>query len=869
MKKLFLTHRTQLLILFLVPFIISLSLVKNNFVFGGAEEGIPFFNVSQTIKVYSNIWVDQVPGYPLVFEVGKISFLLVLVLLSFISSSGTFISTAFVFSLMSIGIFGMYVLALSLLQKSGSEKQIALWVSLFYVLNPFSMAQIWGRHLSMQMYPFGLIPLFLALFVIGLRARIFSYAVCSILLSVVLAGSFNHPSYVISTFFLLFFYFVIYGIVNKEERFYALGYAVRSGVLFLFAHSFWILPYLAQAREPNDFIGNADNLSILMGLSQYFPLSTILTLKQKYYFNIVQAFGPSYVTPLFAAIALLLPLTVFIGMAKRASLKKEVRAFVLFGFFIALFISAGGNRPFGPIVLWFINTFPILEIYRNAYEKFGLFFTIFYSVFFGIGFHQITKFLTRRHLSAIAALLVITIFGVYVHPMWNGSVFQERDATNEPPHYYRDFITWAQENSNAGRVLLTPIIPGDATTQQWGEKQYRGIDVSPFVIPEGTITREIPGLPGNEFTRTLRNQMQQQDVSEVLTALRVKYIVNRGDAIVNPALAKHIEYLTSQTYKPTTQKSVACKVPSNTALQTNLFYDCKVSNNDLSGIKFINVAFTTNTKVALEVRLLDKNGLRTRWDGRQEERYLVDESSREIVLPIGIETELPEKFSYKDVVAVEISYFELPEYKNAKVTLQGVTLDPGVSVSLTNFQKIESFGKLDVYQNKKDVFNEIRSPQKIVISPTMQKFFETYTADENSAYVVFPTGKNSSDWKDVSNSLKDTKKISQTNYRVDLTSEKAGYIWLGKSMNSGWKVISGTPSSDIEILRSATISENNHLTADGYANLWKVEGSRTYTIVYMPAVFVTIGIKISIITFILMILFLVIAVGKNRRNMNQ
>ncbi len=863
MKKFLSTHRLHLFIIFAITAAISINLLRIGFVFGGAEEGIPFFNIQRTIQIYSNIWVDQVPGYPLIFEVGKIPFLFFLLGVSKITASTYLVSSVYIFTLMSLGAIGMYAFSLLIFQNHSRKPVLSLWAALFYLLNPFSMSQIWGRHLSMQMYPFALFPGFLALLFYGLQKRKFLYAAIAVLFSAFLAGAFNHPSYVISLFLVVLLYSIFHFTTRKKERIYLVSYLIRTGILFIFANCFWLLPYIVQLKEPNNFVGNNENLSILMGLSQYFPLSTILTLKQKYYFNIAHAFGSNYDSMLFLAVALIFPALLIVGFSKVKKLQKTEALFVSIGFLFALFICAGGNRPFGSIILWLVNHFTILEVFRNTYEKFGLVLTLFYAILFSLGLQSTKDYLDKKRAQLLFWPLIIILFFVYLLPIWNGSAFQQSDTTNKPPEYYNDFLKWADGKTANSRMLFTPIMNGDATTQQWGEQQYRGVDITPYILSGGSLTRELPGTPGSEFTQELRKRIQQQNTSDILKSLRVKYLVDRGDIIANQAFTNHINFLTQETYPPSKRVDELCSNFKAGPLTTNIFYSCTPKSPDFRNIKYLHLGITTNTKVMIETRLLDKNGLRSRWDGKTEKGYLIDQNTHELILPLGIETELPEKFLYSDVVAIEVSYFPVDGYINPSVHLNAIKSDKGEKVFLNEYRPIEHFGKLTVYASDSTVFDEVRAPQDIIGVSDLNTLFTTYKADKNKTYVITD---DSNGFMHSSNSIVKVSKASDTKYVITLNSSEPAYIWFGKNMNSSWKIVPINLKNDIDIFKYSFVPEQQHFTADGYANLWKVQGSSEYTIVYLPALYVRLGSDISIGATLLIGFYVLVTFKRKQKN---
>jgi len=108
----------------------------------------------------------------------------------------------------------------------------------------------------------------------------------------------------------------------------------------------------------------------------------------------------------------------------------------------------------------------------------------------------------------------------------------------------------------------------------------------------------------------------------------------------------------------------------------------------------------------------------------------------------------------------------------------------------------------------------------------------------------------------------DKEKISDSRYRLEVNIDDGkGLFILSKTFNSQWKVIPGASREilignffdNLDLIRKAVLSEDQHFVVNGYANLWIVSGQDSqYAIVFMPQIFADIGWKLSIFSIILL-----------------
>lgn len=839
MKAFFKTHSGFFSVISLLTLILFFNLVKSSYVFGGAEEGIPFYNTERTIEVYSRVWVDQIPGFPLTFEVGKIPFLYLVLLIESITGSQIVVSSFFVSFIFIASATSMYFLAWEVLPVKTNSRQLTASISsLFYVLNPFALSQVWGRHLSMQLYPLLLTPLMLLFVVLGLKTKKYAYAIYASLASAFFAGAYNHPSYAVSIISACAVAIFIYYLYNKREFSFLVKFTSILATTFLLLNSFWVLPYYSQIKIPSDFAEKSENRDIVLGLSKFFPLQSIATLKQKFYFEQVEPFKTYYSDTIVKTIGITIPLLTILGLVKFKKIGKKFRYLFLFLFVTTFFISAGANKPFGPLILFAMDRLPFLDLFRNTFEKTGILLTTTYSVFFAIGVVTLIDRLRKFKGFAIVTIFAAYFF-IYSIPFWNLNVFTSNNTDNSPPEYVGDFVNWSKNHNNQ-RIMFLPILDGDSTSNSWDNGYYNGVDITPFIVDK-SMTRHLPQLgDDNFFARQFTKKMFRDDVSNLLDTLGIKYIVAREDLETSVINSSQKDRLLKAAITPAGNKIEVCR--PNTKLAENTFKDCPVGDTKADQYEFLEIELETNLPVKMEFRILEETGRRSRWDGKADTDYLAKAGKNKFILPFGTETELPGNFDYSKAKTIEVGYINAQKNDNAAVVVNSISLINGLNKPIANIKKLQSFGKYALYERSGNNFEPITLVEKIVrVADESEIVNSDYKYNSKQAYVTEFEEKKF-DANQVTNF-----NVNNGFYSITTKVDAPLAIRLNTFYNKGWSVSSSNSDNPIQLLKSKT-SEATHIKADGFANMWITNGGTSFTFYYEPALYFKIGQNISVIS---------------------
>jgi len=747
------------------------------------------------------------------------------------------------------------------------------------------MTQIWGRGLYMQFFPFALFPLFLILFILGIKKRNFLYGTIALVSSVILSAAFDNISYALSLWFVIFLYAFFYLIkhFNKKEIIFTVAFFTFLFFGWILLHLFWILPFLALSTQP--YVGITENpeqgLGSLRGVSRQFPLHILIRLMHSGYF-FEDLYGKVYSGFIFGLISWIIPLVSLFSLKQF----KKLSHFWFFGafFLIGLFISLGSNFPSGWLFEIMFKYIPFFQMFRNPFEKFGLVFLIAYVPFFSLGALIVAQkigHLFKKEAAGFASVLVMIVLvsGIYVWPMWTG-IFAGGYRLNpwiKVPDYYKEMEKWLDGNSEDYRVFMTPIWSGDGTFYQWGDTRFQGTDPIVYLINQPAVSYSSQVLG---FLSSMRKNMERINLAPSLALFQAKYLIERGDAVmITEAEKRHSKFLTGSIYPPlgihlSTQEVCQDKY-ADSKVNNVAWIICQIQNtdSDWSKIKYAHFEVKTDVPAFFEIALRDQDGIRIRWYGPTDAEYQTNNNEWTVVtIPLSAPTEYNPAIVFSKVNLIEVFAHpkDYPKTSTKEIFLKDIKLDPGKEEKLNTFHLAQTFGKLRAYEpfqfTPSPEFGSLSAIDKV--EDFLQLFEEADKQKgqiDKKGFIVLSQNMQKNLQELPSDSLMqiiDKEKISDSRYRLEVNIDDGkGLFILSKTFNSQWKVIPGASREilignffdNLDLIRKAVLSEDQHFVVNGYANLWIVSGQDSqYAIVFMPQIFADIGWKLSIFSIILL-----------------
>ncbi|MBI2196492.1 hypothetical protein HYU45_02650 [Candidatus Daviesbacteria bacterium] len=855
--------------------IVSVWFYRGN-ILGGGDEGLQFYKPSISFNNSKTAWVEYGTGMGTITWLPRANLLYFYSIPEKLGIATFMLQASLIFIIMFVAAISIYKLCLIVLGDIKESKLISAVTAVFYLLNPYAVSQVWARGQSAQYLAFGLLPLSVLLFLLGVKKKNFLYAILTVFVSFIFAAAYSFFSFIIVYWlilgFVLLFNFLTTGSKLKEALF-SIFFFLIAFLLWIFIHSWWLVPLLLSSGSiySAGISGANENLGTLMGVSKNFPPDILIRLLQRTYFFDPSAFSPVYSLFIFQLISWIPVLFLLIGLYKTIKNKLPGFKFFIIVFTLGLIVSLGANPPFGWLFVEVFRRVTILQAFRNPFEKFGLVFILGYSPLFAYGL--VSLFNNIKYRSFTIFLILILTCGVFAWPIWTGRAVAGPDkkvGLSVPP-YYKDLQTWAGENNEDYRLFMTPIWKGDGASYLWGDAgRFQGTDPMIYLLDQPTISNSFYAPISYEFIPNIRKYIGRVNIAPALTLLRAKYLVDRQDAIFTTKLEKdHKRYLTEAVYIP--QKEAVnitklCKNLSSVANEINpAWIACPVADTESNWdkIRYLHVKIRTDVASLLDITIMDKNGIRVRWDGRFDSEYSTEGSFTTVTIPLGNPTEYNAAIDYSKVMMLEIQARpkDRPEFSVNEINLEEISLDPGKEEKVDNFRLIKTFGNLEVYEPI-----SFKSPPqfgslaKISFVPNFIELFEQVNRQKDLVKDLgfLVTAQNQG--KDLRQletdgmlQVVDKEEISGTRFWL-MTNGSQGFILLSKTFDPQWILIprisrdklSGNLFEDLDLLSQATVGEENHFAINGYANLWKVDGQdQEYVIIYKPQIIADIGAEIS------------------------
>lgn len=874
----------------LIPLLLVVIWFRNGLIVGGGDESFIFYNPQISLGVLNNTWQEYQTGFPFLAWISRANFVLLISILQnkfFIPNF--FLQAASFYILMVVGVVSVYFLTRFFLNSYKNSHSISLVSAIFYLFNPFSVSQVWGRGLYAQYFSFALLPLLLLLFIFGLEKRRFIFAIFLAFSSVLFAAAFGFVTFIVVLWGILLLYLIYWVLKSKQKKkdlLFGTAFFTLNFAIWCLVSSWWLLPLIISGNAilAGYLENSTENLGTLFGVSRNFTPDIIVRLLQRTYYYDATAFSPMYKSFFFQLISFIPLVFVLIGFIKVLRNRDVLNfKFLLILLIIGLAVSLGANPPFGWLLVWLFEHVSLLQSFRNPFEKFGLVYALGYSTIFAFGL--VSYFGNIRYKNFLIFIFLVITCGIFAWPMWNGKVvsFPNNTPGIDVPKYYQQLNNWLSINNRERyRVLMTPIWSGDDTLYQWNNTKYNGIDPMMFLL-ETPVVSSSPSLPYfYDFVQNIRKYMERVNVVPALGFLRAKYLVNRNDAIIESHEKRHYHYLTESIFSPqiiTDSGNEICQNLGINLRNNNLAWIvCRMpaGKSDWSEVRYLHLTVKTSVAAYLELALTDQKFTRIRWDGRSLLGSEYKTQSNEwttITFPLSAPTEHNNNIDFSKVLGVEIFAYpmENPRVSVDEIFIRKITLDSGLEEKINMFSLVNTFGNLQVYAP-----NEFNSPEEfgtlVWVSPIKDflQLFEVANQEINSidrkGYILEP--QNSPDKLDsllLESSLvtQDKYKFSNTKYWLKVNKgNEEGWLLLSKTFNPEWKVIPGVSRkmlegnlfNDLSLLKRQVLPEKDHFVVNGYANLWKIgDDDVEYAIVFMPQIVADIGSRVSIFSIMLLI----------------
>lgn len=523
------------LIFLLIPLVSSIIIFswfsEGKLISNTSEEDLNIYHSQKNAQYYSNFWYPYGTGRAAPFFMPRYPTFFFLGYLEQIGIPAFLRQAMLLWILMTVGIFGMYLL---LKKCFGISTVFSFIGSFFYLLNIYSMTQVWKRFLYQGIFAWAYLPIFLFLWIKWIETKRIMWLFVFLLTSLFFCYTFSQPANII-TIWAPAGIFVLVKIwrtrlsVNKAVIIFLRSFIAL--ILWCLVNIWWLYPMFtlgsSWGNSWKETLGEewVYSINTLQAVSKDFTLSDIALLRQNWYLRANNDFGSFYHNPLIILINIIPLLFVFFAVVKIKGYPH--RGFLLILTFIALFISKGANFPFGYTFFYFLfSHFNFTSALRNSYEKFGTVWLLCYTLFFTIGFSKSLSLLKPSKRYFFGGGILLLILGILVLPMWTGGLFPQKHRVYVPQYYY-DANNYLNKQFNSRIFHIPFLLQTEKLTYTWG---YDGQDPTLNLFDPESIS--VPVWPiYYRIIKLLPNFIQDKEASKILGMLGVGEVILHKDSI--------------------------------------------------------------------------------------------------------------------------------------------------------------------------------------------------------------------------------------------------------------------------------------------------------------------------------------------------
>ncbi len=492
------------------------------------ESGLWLMAIKNGFEKSASVWSDFGTGYPTPALLPRIPTMYLLLTLQKFFAPTVTQGILFYFLIIS-GIIGAYRFSGILFDN----KKVRALSGLFYFFNLFSMSQVWNRLAYTGIFTWSYLPWFILFFVKFVLSGKNRWLILFLIISVIYSYTFTTAAFIITLWIPASIWFAVLILRNFHARgkytnitYIARGFVIT--ILWLTVNLWWIFPYINNgAGQFTDAFPWKENFDILRGVTSVLPIWNYLLLYHSGYMSSGGPWGGWYGNLLPLILSTLILCVTLVGLYHTK--KSKEKAFIILMVLSSLFIIKGDHKPFGYVFYeWLFKNIPLAGVMRNPYEKFGAVWVLMYSVLFSSGLIYLKNKLKHPISTVFIFLVLFLSMGLLVWPIWKGSVYTNNSKISVPS-YYAEIEDFVSKKSDDGRILVTPMIPGDGAKYVWG---YDGIEPSDFLFSRATISRIFrTKYPDNKYYGLLYDLRNKKDVSSYLEDFNIRYILVNHDII--------------------------------------------------------------------------------------------------------------------------------------------------------------------------------------------------------------------------------------------------------------------------------------------------------------------------------------------------
>ena len=370
--------------------------------------------------------------------------------------------------------------------------------------------------------------------------------------------------YLILLLIILLFYVFRKGLISKKEKIFN---SLKILMIVFLVNAFWLLPVSVFTFKNSDIALNAKgNLmttaSVFLRNNKFGNIHDLIQLKG-YWFdftdfdqwgNMVFLLEPwkvhfqnplvNFISFIYFAILLLGVVSIFVFK----KLPKELKKFywiTLTLFLFCCFILLGSNPPFGFFYDFLRNNVPLFgQIFRSAFTKWIVPYSLFYSLLVTFGLAFIFSLLKKKISKMVFALIFFVALIFYSWPSFQGYFFYEKLRVQIPEAYFKAFAYFKNEAPANSRITNLP--QHSFYGWQWNDWGYRGSGFLWYGIKQPILDRafDVWSEADERYYWQLQSALDKKDVKmleNIFSQYDVDYLL-LDTSIVNRNTVKPFDY---------------------------------------------------------------------------------------------------------------------------------------------------------------------------------------------------------------------------------------------------------------------------------------------------------------------------------------
>ncbi|MBU4348439.1 hypothetical protein KJ671_03015 [Patescibacteria group bacterium] len=549
--KIFITKHLEglvFLILFLFPLIFWFF--DGNIIFGH-DGSVMLDSCSELSKDYYSLWTNYFNG-TLLSHQGFIIIAGILYLSHLIGIA--FFARAALFSLIFVlPVASMFYFLRALLSNKDKHKIYIIIASLFYGLN-FFVVQRWHEVQWVYLISYGLLPLLLLFIYNYTKTNNFKYAFYGFILILFNSINISDPPIIIGYWGLALLFFIIIVLVKKDIKpvlilkrlilFFLISFL---SVLFVLIPLFYVIQGVKMQEFADNNIGlNYVNLTMqqdgLLGLIRqmgYFLLYTP-RFTGEYFYDFIGIYLNNFFV-IFSIFFITIISLCGVFAKKNNYLGSFSSLLIIFG----LLFANGIQKPTGEIFKWLFLNIPFFWMFRSPDNKF--FPLYIFGIAIGIGlFFVYVKI--NDIFKKFVALLIFTAIMIYAFPIVTNIVPQKQHRIKTPDEYQEIAQMINQKKIEFNVALGNRNSFGDFVWES--DKKFSGTNLLLLLLSKGIVWNPTDTYAYKNNSIIYKKAIYNNDLDidiDLLRLVNIRYLILNKDLDYNQ-LTKN----TNEVYKEKT-----------------------------------------------------------------------------------------------------------------------------------------------------------------------------------------------------------------------------------------------------------------------------------------------------------------------------